>query len=324
MSATHPFAGFNPKPSAWGYNWTAVEQQQQPVRPTPTQVSPEPPQQQQQQQQYFNPMPDQFANMPAALLSTLKREKKPFTYTPGGVNLSEVLNARLQKRIERKKKYSEERATDPPKQVMVMPTYNTPLDMYSMANALEALEVQAELVAGDKSLSSPSRSATLPRNHTFRFDDDMDPGRGVAQSKAFRVLQIITDTEEESCEKPRPQHHDEMRFTGLRENKADIPSRFFHTLQKITGTDEEAAEEQTRTDSGHTFEKPRPAAPHFVVQKESVRQVPPPAQPSSAPAALRRPAAFLPIKTSPGFRPVQPPRVSNGPIGRIVSAGTDF
>lgn len=86
-------------------------------------------------------MADQFSNLPAALLGTLKRDKKPFTYTPGGVNLSEVLEARLQKRIERKKKYSEQQPCSG-RQLVVSPTYNTPLDMYSVENALEALEAQ--------------------------------------------------------------------------------------------------------------------------------------------------------------------------------------
>ncbi|GFU34444.1 DUF4749 domain-containing protein [Nephila pilipes] len=253
-----PFAGINARPSPWGYNWTTdnisstVYQHSPPsrengVRDSPVSTtstsSPEP-----------QMMAQQYANMPAALLTSLKRDKKPFTYTPGGVNLSEVLNARLQKRMERKKKYSEERMAaindndgmttfKPNKQVIVMPTYNSPLDMYSMENALEALECQAELVANDRALSSPSRSATLPRNHTFKFDDkDFDPSKNVAQSKAFKVLQIITDTDEEPCNKGKSQHQDEMRFTGIRDSKA-IPSKFFQTLQKITGTDEDDEEE---------------------------------------------------------------------------------
>ncbi|XP_035207651.1 uncharacterized protein LOC118182416, partial [Stegodyphus dumicola] len=259
-----PFGGFNPRPSPWGYNWTTENASSSvgsspPGRdsgarnsPVTSSSSPEP-----------QMLANQYINMPAALLNTLKREKKPFTYTPGGVNLSEVLNARLQKRLERKKRYSEEHMNEkkessnpvdslpkfePPKQVIVMPTYNSPLDMYSMENALEALEVQAELVAADKSLSAPSRSATLPRNHTFRFQDtDFDSARGVAQSKAFRVLQIITDTEEEPSSKDKTsKHQDEMRFTGIRESK-EIPSKFFHNLQKITGTAEDE-EEQKNTE----------------------------------------------------------------------------
>ncbi|GFQ73104.1 DUF4749 domain-containing protein [Trichonephila clavata] len=377
-----PFAGFNPRPSPWGYNWTTenisstVYQNSPPsrengVRDSPASTtstsSPEP-----------QMMAQQYANMPAALLASLKRDKKPFTYTPGGVNLSEVLNARLQKRMERKKKYSEERmaamndndsqpTVKPPKQVIVMPTYNSPLDMYSMENALEALECQAELVANDKrsanevhnhsSLSSPSRSATLPRNHTFKFEDkDYDPGKNVAQSKAFKVLQIITDTDEEPGNKGKSHHQDEMRFTGIRDSKA-IPSKFFQTLQKITGTDEDEEEENVKnnnarnmtrveTSKPNVYEKqqtrpgflPQPSGPQSPPQKPVAQNHAPQFQPmknhqmvqepSNSPF-LKRPAAFLPMKTGSDplsrVKPVHPTFLANGPRNIYNQlGGTDF
>ncbi|XP_054719901.1 uncharacterized protein LOC129229590 [Uloborus diversus] len=378
--ATHSFAGFSasPKPSPWGYSWTTENDSSTDYRSSPSgrenvaintpvvnncPSSPEP-----------QIMANQYVNLPAALLTSLKREKKPFTYTPGGVNLSEVLNARLQKRMERKKKYSEERMSstescpspvdnspkfEPPKQVIVMPTYNSPLDMYSMENALEALEVQAELVAADKSLSAASRSATLPRNHTFKFDEkDMDSNRGVAQSKAFKVLQIITDTEEEPNYNDRKKgHHEEMRFTGIRDSKA-IPSKFFHTLQMITGTeeDEEPNGDSTHQETQRTAfyekqpsrsgfnaqQKPaqNPSHPNTVVQnhvphfqpmgsqRNPYEQATNPAQQTNT-SALKRPAAFLPMKTGGDplsrVKPVHPSFLTNGP--RKVfnpSTGTDF
>ncbi|KAG8188066.1 hypothetical protein JTE90_014305 [Oedothorax gibbosus] len=304
----------------------------------------------------------QYANMPAALLTSMKRDKKPFTYTPGGVNLSEVLNHRLQKRMERKKKYSEERSHsnnsmdglprfDAPRQLVVSPTYNTPLDMYSMANAMEALEVQAGLVASDK--DSFNRSATLPRNHKF---DDMsfDEGRGVAQSKAFKVLQIITDTDEETSGRGRGSHQlqEEMRFTGIRDSKA-IPSRFFQTLQKITGTDEE---DENLPDTRDRTQAPRPAvhqnqqqqprqgfAPQQMqsqsnFQNNAVTQFQPmntqrvvsnPDSSMSSQSFLKRPAAFLPMKTGSDslnrIKPVHPQFLANGPRNTFGPAGgTDF
>ncbi|GIY88227.1 DUF4749 domain-containing protein [Caerostris extrusa] len=364
-----PFAGFNPRPSPWGYNWTTENissntfqnstsgkengARDSPVSTTST-SSPEP-----------QMMASQYANMPAALLTSLKRDKKPFTYTPGGVNLSEVLNARLQKRMERKKKYSEERMAaamndndglptiSPPKQVIVMPTYNSPLDMYSMENALEALECQAELVAADKGLSGPSRSATLPRNHTFKFDDkDFDAGRGVAQSKAFKVLQIITDTEEDPSAKGKSnQHQDEMRFTGIRDSKA-IPSRFFQTLQKITGTEDDEEEEnnprnvaRVEAPKPNVYEKPQ-TRPGFLTQHSGAAHSPPQkpfAQnhapqfqpmsnhqvvPSQEASFLKRPAAFMPMKTGMDplsrVKPVHPTFLANGPRKISNQGGTDF
>ena len=62
-----------------------------------------------------------------------------------------MLEARLQKRIERKKKYMEEMMEQEQQErrpmLVVAPTYNTPLNMYSMENALETLEVQAQMAA---------------------------------------------------------------------------------------------------------------------------------------------------------------------------------
>lgn len=234
-------------------------------------------------------MSDQFANLPAALLGTLKREKKPFTYTPGGVNLSEVLNARLQKRIERKKKYREDHAFDPPKQVVVMSTYNSPLCMYSTENALEALELQAGLAASDNSATE--------RPSTNQFGEPV-------QSKAFRVLQIITDTEDLSEKSPAC----EMRFTGIRDSKA-IPSKFFHTLQKITGTEGEDEEED--------YEEPRTGFQLPKQASSTPRPVHPPRQPSTAVPTLKRPAAFLPAGLSCAL---------NGPLwkARNMADGTDF
>ncbi|CAL1287613.1 unnamed protein product [Larinioides sclopetarius] len=357
------FAGLNTRPSPWGYNWTSENvssttyQNSSPskengVRDSPVSTtstsSPEP-----------QMMAQQYANMPAALLTSLKRDKKPFTYTPGGVNLNEVLNARLQKRMERKKRYSEERMADmvndalpkfePPKQVIVMPTYNTPLDMYSMENALEALECQAELVANDKSLS---RSATLPRNHKF-YDTDFEPNRGVSQSKAFKVLQIITDTDEDDS--PRGKHnnfHEDVRFTGIRDSKT-IPSKFFQTLQKITGTEEDEEEENIPRNVTRV-EQPRPTTyekqhtrPGFLPQHQPMGQSPPqrpitqnhpvtqfqpmnshqPVHPQE-PSFLKRPAAFMPMKTGSDplsrVKPVHPTFLANGPRKISNQGGTDF
>uniref|UniRef100_A0A2L2Y4M6 PDZ and LIM domain-containing protein n=1 Tax=Parasteatoda tepidariorum TaxID=114398 RepID=A0A2L2Y4M6_PARTP len=356
------FAGFNPRPSPWGYNWTTENisstdyrnnslpskdssSQSSPASNTAT-SSPEP-----------QMLANQYANMPAALLTSLKRDKKPFTYTPGGVNLSEVLNARLQKRMERKKKYVEDRMNEdknpierlpkfepPPKQVIVMPTYNSPLDMYSMENALEALECQAELVAADQSLSA--RSATLPRNHKFNEDDR------VSQSKAFKVLQIITDTEEDASGKGKGNHYqDEMRFTGIRDSKT-IPSKFFQTLQKITGTDEddELEDSSSGAETVRTvvFEK-QSVRPGFQ-QHQNVPQHSPPMQnhvPQFKPSnqhktvhfqepvtnnnlpGLKRPAAFLPMKTGGDpmtrVKPVHPSFLTNGPRKGFNPSGvTDF
>uniref|UniRef100_T1J317 Zasp-like motif domain-containing protein n=1 Tax=Strigamia maritima TaxID=126957 RepID=T1J317_STRMM len=67
---------------------------------------------QQQQHQTVNPTPikanqlrvnqgpvNQYDNLPAALQSTLSKDKKPFTYTPGGIDLSELRSPKMQRRL---------------------------------------------------------------------------------------------------------------------------------------------------------------------------------------------------------------------------------
>ncbi|XP_076369074.1 uncharacterized protein LOC143256153 [Tachypleus tridentatus] len=41
----------------------------------------------------------QYSNLPPQLYGTLKKDKKPFTYTPGGMDLSEIKSTRMAKRI---------------------------------------------------------------------------------------------------------------------------------------------------------------------------------------------------------------------------------
>lgn len=87
--------------------------------------------------------------------------------------------------------------------------------------------------------ADPNRSQSLPRSQAgFRSPDPGDGGRDFVQSKSFRVLQKITDTDSPDYEPPppRPREEDEMRFTGLRRDQ--IPSRSFQVLQKMTGCDD--------------------------------------------------------------------------------------
>lgn len=49
----------------------------------------------------MNPETSQYANLPAALHNTLQKDKKPFTYTPGGIDFSELRSPRMQRRIDK-------------------------------------------------------------------------------------------------------------------------------------------------------------------------------------------------------------------------------
>ncbi|XP_022258332.1 uncharacterized protein LOC111089691, partial [Limulus polyphemus] len=54
-------------------------------------------------QQYINKTDEddchQYRNLPPELYETMKNDKKPFTYTPGGINLLEIKSPRMAKRI---------------------------------------------------------------------------------------------------------------------------------------------------------------------------------------------------------------------------------
>lgn len=65
------------------------------------------------------------------------------------------------------------------------------------------------------------------------------------QSRSFRVLQKITDTDSPDYQPPappKPREEDEMRFSGLRRDQ--IPSRSFQALQKMTGADDQSYQQQ--------------------------------------------------------------------------------
>nr|XP_042908970.1 uncharacterized protein LOC122268262 [Parasteatoda tepidariorum] len=142
-----------------------------------------------------------------------------------------------------------------------------------------------------------------------------------------------------------------MRFTGIRDSKT-IPSKFFQTLQKITGTDEddELEDSSSGAETVRTvvFEK-QSVRPGFQ-QHQNVPQHSPPMQnhvPQFKPSSqhktvhfqepvtnnnlpgLKRPAAFLPMKTGGDpmtrVKPVHPSFLTNGPRKGFNPSGvTDF
>ncbi|XP_067139043.1 uncharacterized protein [Centruroides vittatus] len=190
---------------------------------------------------------DQFTNLPAALINSLKREKKPFTYTPGGIDLSEIKSPRMQKRLEANKRLQgvisplarPPESVERQKELLVKPVYNSPLSLYSTQNAKEEFQKQASLLTQELESMKISPNGEIIRSQSF----GQEGFPKYSQSKSFRLLQLMTDTTDNvSNESPvrRKTEDDEMTFTGVTRNP--IPSKFFQTLQRITGTDGESPE----------------------------------------------------------------------------------
>lgn len=150
------------------------------------------------------------------------KDKKPFTYTPGGLDLSEIKSPRIQRRINARQEAAAAHGEgwgDPPSRQM------------------EGLNLDGTPQQQDR-YSDPNRTQSLPRHAGGQRTPD--PGDFV-QSRSFRVLQKITDTDSPDYEPPppKPRQEDEMRFSGLRRDQ--IPSRSFQVLQKMTGADDQPA-----------------------------------------------------------------------------------
>lgn len=187
---------------------------------------------------------DQFTNLPDALINSLKREKKPFTYTPGGIDLSEIKSPRIQERLQANKRLQgisplakpPESTENAKKELLVMPVYNSPLSLYSTQNAKEEFQKQANLLTQELESMKISSNGEIIRSQSF----GQEGFPKYSQSKSFRLLQLMTDTtdtdDKVDYEPPRRKcEDDEMTFSGITRNP--VPSKFFQTLQRITGTD---------------------------------------------------------------------------------------
>ncbi|CAN8020568.1 unnamed protein product, partial [Ixodes persulcatus] len=123
--------------------------------------------------------PQDFSNLPPQLHGTLGKDKKPFTYTPGGLDLSEIKSPRIQRRIEARQQAAAAQGEgwgDPASQ--------------GVSRQMEGLNLDG----------SPQQDRYADPNRTrgqggFRSPEPTDAGRDFVQSKSFRVLQKITDTD---------------------------------------------------------------------------------------------------------------------------------
>ncbi|XP_054717698.1 uncharacterized protein LOC129227219 isoform X1 [Uloborus diversus] len=167
--------------------------------------------------------------LPAALAGSMKKDKKPFTYLPGGLDLSEIRSPKMQRRI----MANQQQAPPPPsctgQQVLLQPQLNNQFERLNIADGQQSGDRMAAAVEPQRRPSS----------------DNQDP-KTYGQSRSFRILQMMTGGDDQTDSVAPPpssasnRQDEEMRFTGLRRPDNPIPSRAFHALQKMTTGAEEA------------------------------------------------------------------------------------
>ncbi|XP_076326094.1 uncharacterized protein LOC143233599 isoform X2 [Tachypleus tridentatus] len=134
-----------------------------------------------------------------------------------------------------------------PQKDVVVPSYNSPLNLYPSEKDLSAYKTQTEEVTrqlegtnlGSDSMKSyqfPNlHQRSPPRKHeVYCPKTETEETSFFPQSRSFRLLQMLTDQDDEGPEDevPSKREEDEMRFSGLRRNP--FPSPTFQTIQKMT------------------------------------------------------------------------------------------
>ena len=166
--------------------------------------------------------------LPAALASSMKRDKKPFTYLPGGLDLSEIRSPKMQRRIMANQQHAPPPPSQLGQQVLLQPRQNGNSGPQQVQNQMERLNLSEGPQPSDRMAAVDAQRRTSA--------DSGYPG----QSRSFRILQMMTggddatDSADTQPSPPKRNEEEEMRFTGIRRPDNPIPSRAFQALQKMT------------------------------------------------------------------------------------------
>lgn len=195
----------------------------------------------------------QYENLPAKLHNTLNKDKKPFTYTPGGIDFSELRSPYMQRRIEHNTKPLNEmpqqqnyRQPPPPPP----PSHQQPQQHSPQTHGAQLNQMPVRLpFAGPQLLPTkvPSPTAnTSPKGfkaNSFENGNvsaangnkahECSEAKVMPQSRSFRLQKSICDDSPDDG----PKHYE---VTAVNDNGSGgghhrIPSRAFQTLQRMTG-----------------------------------------------------------------------------------------
>jgi hypothetical protein len=170
--------------------------------------------------------------LPAALANSMKRDKKPFTYLPGGLDLSEIRSPKMQRRIMANQQHAPPPPSQLGQQVLLQPRQqNGNSGPQPVQNQMEMLNLADGPQSSDRMAAVDAQRRTSTGDGTPGY-----PG----QSRSFRILQMMTGGDDatdsaQPLSTPAKRNDDEeMRFTGIRRPDNPIPSRAFQALQKMT------------------------------------------------------------------------------------------
>ncbi|KAF8791795.1 hypothetical protein HNY73_003475 [Argiope bruennichi] len=192
--------------------------------------------------------------LPAALAGSMKKDKKPFTYLPGGLDLSEIRSPKMQKRIIANQQHAPPPPSCTGQQVLLQPRTN---GANQLPNQFDRLNL------GEQQNSDRMATAVEPQRRTSTDGQDT---RYPGQSRSFRILQMMTGGDDETDnryqnEGPQEQQNEEgpvdIRYKG-----GYIPGRSFKMLQEMTSMNEDG------TPMG-------PPVPSVLQEKRQQRKPPP-------------------------------------------------
>ncbi|XP_013786722.1 WAS/WASL-interacting protein family member 2-like [Limulus polyphemus] len=205
----------------------------------------------------------QYSNLPSKLYGTLKKDKKPFTYTPGGIDLSEIRSPRMAKRIIANQQDPGVAAKPKPPGALVQAEVHTPenrVPSQTIPTRQPVLPVMINQQPVLPPLSNPSYS-TGPKLTPQKQKVDAYPTEYVDESyntqrentsRQLQGLNLANNEKDpyyfeppEQYPKTLPPSHGIRHDLDSQEPRNFGQSRSFRVLQKITSTDESDAQKES-------------------------------------------------------------------------------
>ncbi|XP_076372855.1 uncharacterized protein LOC143257701 [Tachypleus tridentatus] len=205
----------------------------------------------------------QYSNLPSKLYGTLKKDKKPFTYTPGGIDLSEIRSPRMAKRIIANQQDPGVAAKPKPPGAQVQAEVHAPenrVPLQTTPTRQPVLPVMINQQPVLPPLSNPTYSVDpklTPQKQkvdaypTAYVDESYNTQRGNI-SRQLQGLNLANNERDpyyfeppEQYPKTLPPSHGIRHDLDSQEPRNFGQSRSFRILQKITSTDESDAPKES-------------------------------------------------------------------------------
>ncbi|OQR72684.1 hypothetical protein BIW11_03730, partial [Tropilaelaps mercedesae] len=249
----------------------------------------------------------QYDLLPEKLQSTLSKDKKPFTYTPAGIDLSEIKSPKFQKKVNRAKQQGEfSPVCGPGSPGLNEYGQQPPLWPDDIQDISEYCNNPSEL---DESMTNP------------RYTGSKIP------SRSFKVLQAITATSDDDyASSPEPSHHKESALSpksGLAPSLPSPPSLYAAPSSAAPPSFVPSSNSSSFTSPIAPPIPPPPAPSAFSYAPPfsgAYSSVPPPVPP---PPLSYAPAPSLYSQPAPTYKRVPPPVPPKPPRGIFRNDGRD-